>query len=84
MALTKMAMQTIIIQNGHLRLTGEETAQELRDALIALREHTSSVCQRPMLGIPIEELIPNVSVVSPAAPVRKRRAVTVDMSDEYV
>lgn len=63
MPLNKRQLQQIITRNGHLRLEGDETAEELRAAVIRLRTHTYARCHKPLLGQPIEGLIPDVSVV---------------------
>jgi hypothetical protein len=73
-------MRNAIRQNGHLKLTGEETKEDLRTALLYLRQHTYSKCTNPALGTPIEALIPDITVLTPAS-TRSRNVHTVDMSD---
>ncbi len=46
-------MRQIILDNGHLVLEGNETAEDLLTALKYLREHTLSECHRPYLGADI-------------------------------
>lgn len=64
MALTKAHMKTIILRNGHLGLEGDESIDELRTALMYLRQHTYQKCVYPGMGTPIEALIPDISVLT--------------------
>lgn len=83
MPLTKVHMRTIILRNGHLVIDGSESADELREALINLRQHTFMKCSRPNLGTPIDSLIPDVSVLVVKSGKKKNvKITTVDMSDE--
>lgn len=63
MAIDKRQMRSIIKRNGHLIQTGEESIEELREALIHLRRHTLMTCQRIHLGTPIEMLLPDITVL---------------------
>lgn len=76
MAIAKSMMKFIIVQNGHLRLEGDETSEELRMALIHLRGHFPAECQKPGLGIPIEKLLPDITVLTPAKRGRPRSVNT--------
>ena len=64
MAIHKRHKVTIIKRNGHLIVTGDETTEELNQALLYLRSHTVNKCYQPHAGIPIESLIPDVSVLT--------------------
>lgn len=75
LALNKTHMKTIIRRNGHLHIVGDETADELRTALLYLRQHTLNRCAYPMIGTPIEALIPDISVLN-ARSTRTRNART--------
>lgn len=81
MPLNKTNMKTILKQNGHLRLEGDEETEDLRTALYFLRKHTYAECKRPDLGIPIESLIPDISALAPRA-TRIRNVQNVDTSKE--
>jgi hypothetical protein len=63
LALNKTHLKTIIRRNGHLRLEGDETKEELQIALIYLRGHTWVKCRNPYGHTPIESLIPDISVL---------------------
>ena len=60
----KTHMKTIIRRNGHLVIEGDETTDELRTALLYLRQHIYLKCEYPDKGIPIEALIPDISVLA--------------------
>lgn len=80
-------MIEIIRLNGHLLLDGDETVQELRDALIFLTDHPSTMCKWPEYAIPIERLIPDITVLRETKkpgpkPGKSRRVVNVDISNE--
>lgn len=75
LALSRYMMTKIIRENGHLVLEGRETTEELRTALIHLRTHFLSECQRRDLGTPIETLIPDITVLAPAKRGRPARSV---------
>jgi hypothetical protein len=78
-------MKMLIRKNGHLVIEGGETAEELRLALIFLRGHFQSECQRPELGIPIETLLPDITVLAPNKKARPARVVqTADISTDLV
>jgi hypothetical protein len=64
LALHKNHMISIIRRNGHLVLEGDETTDDLKLALLYLRPHTIDKCRRYDLGVPIETLIPDISVVT--------------------
>jgi hypothetical protein len=83
LALRHQTMKMIIRKNGHLVLEGGEKAEELRTALIYLRGHESAECKRLSFGIPIEALMPDITVLAPVkkAP-RARRVQTADISTE--
>lgn len=75
----------MIIANGHLIMEGDETTDELRDALIFLSSGHN--CRWPDYGVPIEKLIPDLRVLakssSKTGKPRKSRTVTnVDISAE--
>lgn len=79
-----MGMQHVIIANGHLIMDGTETIGDLRTALTYLYQtHTSSECQRPEFGIPIEELITNMRAIT-VTRTKRPHAITVDMSKEFL
>lgn len=63
MALNKAHMKTIIKRHGHLVIEGDETTNDLRVALYHLREHTWTRCHKENKGVPIESLIPDISVI---------------------
>lgn len=83
--LAKRTMQRMIIANGHLVMDGDETTDELRDALIFLS--TGHNCRWPEYGVPIEKLIPDITVLAksgkkPGRPRKSRTVMNVDISDE--
>lgn len=85
MALRHQTMKMLIRKNGHLVIEGGEKAEELRTALIFLRGHESTECQRLGLGIPIEILMPDITVLAPDKKVRPARHVrTADISTELL
>jgi hypothetical protein len=74
-------MKKIIRLNGHLQLEGDESTEELFEALLHMSAHTVNECMRPQYGTPIDALIPDFGVlVIRATP--KRNAVNVDISSE--
>jgi hypothetical protein len=76
-------MRMIIRENGHLIMDGTETKEELRTALLYLRQHTFMVCHKPGIGTPIDALIPDISVLAPSRTKRRNvRTINVDLSDE--
>lgn len=77
----KNLMRTIILRNGHLQLVGDESAEELREALLNLRKHTYAKCHRPYTGTPIESLLPDISVLTVKS-TRRPNVTNVDMRDE--
>lgn len=67
------AMRNIIKNNGHLILEGNESKDELAEALINLRHwHSGSKCHRPTIGTPIQILIPDTAPIYAARSVRAR------------
>lgn len=83
MAVNKTHMKTIIRRNGHLRLEGDETIEELRIALLYLRQHTYLRCAYPGMGTPIEALIPDISVLAVSSTRTKNvKTRTVDIKHE--
>lgn len=84
MAIHISRMKEIIRKNGHLVLEGDEKTEELRTALIHLWvTHSSAECHRPALGIPIEDLIPDLSWLQRSKVGRPRKRVeTVDTSTD--
>ena len=83
LAVNKTHMKTIIRRNGHLRLEGDESTDELKDALFFLRAHTYQRCAMPEMGIPIEALLPDISVlVARPMSTRNARTRTVDIRRE--
>jgi hypothetical protein len=68
-------MKKIIRANGHLVLEGDESTEDLRQALIYLCGHFPIECQRPELGTPIGELIPDITWLAPRKVPPKRRSV---------
>lgn len=85
MTVHKRVMQNMIVKNGHLVLEGDETTEELRTALYNLRRHTYANCRRPYLGMPIESLLPDISVLAVRSTRSKSaKTVNVDMSGEKV
>lgn len=74
MALTRYMMQRLITEDGHLKLEGKETEQDLRYALYNLYCHTWRECRSPfpperMIG----EILPNVDALSPTSTYRHPR-----------
>jgi len=56
-------MQRIILMNGHLRMTGHETRQELQEALLNLYFHDHDACMRPRFGTPVAAMIPDIAKI---------------------
>ena len=85
LALRKERLAAIIRANGHLMIEGDETIEELRDAVTFLYHgHISQrECHKPESGIPIGELITDIRVVIPAR-MRRRSATNVDLSSVYL
>jgi hypothetical protein len=83
LALTTHYMRMVIRANGHLIMDGSERKEDLRKALLYLRQHTYMKCHRPHLGTPIDSLIPDISVLE-EGPIKRKNArwVNVDLSDE--
>lgn len=77
-------MRNVIKRNGHLVMTGEETKEELTEALMNLHVyHQARDCHRLYLGTPIEGLISDMSVLVPkSSKKRNAKVTTVDMSGE--
>jgi hypothetical protein len=76
-------MQKIIRLNGHLVLDGDETTEDLRIALIFLSvSHPPEQCKWPEYVVPIDKLIPDISVLQPGKSTKSRRVTNVDLSDE--
>lgn len=84
MALRHQTMKMLIRKNGHLVLEGGEKADELRTALIHLRSHEIAECKRPHFGIPIEILMPDITVLAPEKRVRARRVQSADIDTDLV
>lgn len=62
MALTnRLQLERYIQVNGHLKMEGNETITELREALLYLRQHTLAHCHRPEFGTPIAVIIPDIT-----------------------
>lgn len=80
MAMHKNHMRSIVRRNGHLVVEGDETSEELRMALTFLRRHTIDKCHAPHMGMPIEALIPDTSVL--AVKSTKSARATVDIRSE--
>jgi hypothetical protein len=75
-------MRGIIKANGHLVLEGDETKQELIEALRNLRHHSYTECHRPYLGTPIESLLPDISELEERFTRSPKSVRNVDMSGE--
>ena len=78
--ITKATAKMIIVRNGHLQLEGDESVDEMREALYNLRKHTYNKCARPMLGTPIEVLLPDISALAPTH--KPRNVQRVDATKE--
>lgn len=64
MSIEKRTMISMIRRNGHLTLEGDESTTDLHTALLYLRQHTYMRCHNPGLGVAIEALIPDTSVLT--------------------
>lgn len=85
MAIHKASMKSIIKRNGHLILEGNESKEDLRIALIYLCGHFRTECHRPELGTPIEELVLDITWLTPDRPARPRKSVkTADISTDVL
>ena len=76
----KTHMKTIIRRNGHLRLEGDETTEELAMALTYLR-HDHPTCDMFGAGIPIDMLIPDIGVLAVRS-TRTKNVTTVGIKSE--
>jgi hypothetical protein len=75
-------MAQILREEGHLIVEGNETREELRDALINLRDHTYTECHMPFGTVtPIELLISDFRVINPGR-TKSKYIVNVDISSE--
>jgi len=79
LALHKNLMRSIIARNGHLQVVGDETTEELREALYNLRKHTYAKCHHPYTGTPIESLLPDISVLAVRSTRSKSARTVVDI-----
>jgi hypothetical protein len=80
LSMSVVRMRGIIRVNGHLVMEGNETKQELTEALLNLRKHTYSECQRTGLGTPIDALLPDISELVERAMTPRKSVRNVDMS----
>jgi hypothetical protein len=78
----RIMMERYIKANGHLIMDGTESTNELREALLYLRQHTQMHCMRPELGTPIEAFIPDITALTGNATGRKRPVQNVVTPDE--
>jgi hypothetical protein len=78
----RLVLERYIKANGHLVLEGNESMQELREALIYLSAHKLRNCHRPHLGTPIETFIHDAREMLPVSPGRPRNVISVDMRGE--
>jgi hypothetical protein len=65
MAINIIYMRKAIQANGHLQLVGDETREELREALLFLYDHSQARCHKPGLGTPVRALMPIESLYRP-------------------
>lgn len=65
--------------NGHLKLEGDETREELREACLYLWDHWESECRLPRYGTPIEDMIPDVKALILVRPNRAKGREIVDL-----
>jgi hypothetical protein len=73
------AMRNIVRSNGHLVLQGDETKDDLLEALINLRHyHPDNKCRRPQLGTPIQILIPDTATLYLSKAVRRRPVTDIE------
>jgi hypothetical protein len=73
----RLQLERFILVNGHLRLEGDETTVELREALLYLRQHTYRQCRYPEFGTPIGAILPDISALLGSALGRPPRAKNV-------
>lgn len=71
--ITKPYARMLIMRNSHLVVTGEESKDELIEALRYLCSHTYRTCHKPWMGTPIEAIVPDISILYPKTPARTRR-----------
>jgi hypothetical protein len=82
LSMSVVRMRGIIRVNGHLVMEGNETKQELTEALLNLRKHTYAECQRTGLGTPIDALLPDISELVERAMTPRRTTSNIDMNDK--
>ena len=82
MPVRMQTMQRIIRMNGHLILEGDETKEELTEAIISLLvDHTSDRCFSPDEYVPIEKLTSEDALLA-KQPRKSRNVTSVDISGE--
>lgn len=73
MALSKHVMKRLIDEDGHLIQEGDESEQELRQALINLYSHYPSTCRNRYPGNPISYAVPDITAFAPYSDYRHPR-----------
>jgi hypothetical protein len=79
-----LLMKKLIRENGHLVLEGDETKDELLEAIVHLRRHTYDHCLNGSMGKSMQVLVPNPDVLY--TPARRRLTTpkaTLDMKEVY-